>query len=530
MDAINVRNLSKKFKIPYEKRTTLFENLAGLIRGGFGYDEFWALKDISFDVKQGESFGIIGENGSGKTTLLSIIANVLRSDEGECKVKGRIAPFLGLGVGFEPELTAKENVYLYGSIMGLSKKKISEKYTDIVSFAELDKFMGVKLKNFSSGMYMRLAFAIAIHVDPNILLIDELLAVGDEAFQHKCIDRIKKFQEEGKTIVFVSHSLDTVQSLCKRSLLLVDGRIYSLGKTEKAIADYHDYLKQKTEVAARGEPQEPDIRTYGFKCAVCGYTKFLAAEGTTIREARCQYCSASKRISDVALTILQTVGFDENYSLMGALENLRALDIYEAQSTGILHNTLSSLPRYVCSEYFDGCKPGTIHASGVRCEDIESLSFPDESFDIIITQDVIEHIPHPEKAFAEIYRALKPGGSHIFTVPIHEGHATKVRANKEDGKINYLLPPVRHLDGLRPEGILLYTDWGDDLVDKLNAWGMPTQIAVKNIFYPSDEIPNIVAEDDAYLRYKNAFEAKDVTEILRFFLYNSLVFVTKKVE
>lgn len=245
MNAIAIKNLSKKFRIPHEKRTTLFENLVGLIQGGYSYEEFWALKDVTFEVKKGETFGIIGENGSGKTTLLSIIANVLRADEGECRVDGRIAPFLGLGVGFEAELTGRENVYLYGSIMGLDRGEINKKYSEIVGFAELERFMEMKLKNFSSGMYMRLAFAIAVNVDPDILLIDEVLSVGDEAFQKKCMDKIMEFKDAGKTIVFVSHALDAVRNLCGRSLLLTNGKIYSMGSTEKVINDYHSYLSQK---------------------------------------------------------------------------------------------------------------------------------------------------------------------------------------------------------------------------------------------------------------------------------------------
>lgn len=238
MDAITIKNLSKFFKVPHEKRTTLFENLVGLIHGGYEYEEFWALKDVSFSVPKGETLGIIGENGSGKTTLMSVIANVLRPDGGTCKVNGRVAPFLGLGVGFEPELTGKENVYLYGSIIGLKKKRLDEKYDEIVSFSELEKFMDLKLKNYSSGMYMRLAFATASHVDPDILLIDEVFAVGDEAFQKKCTEKMMKFKEDKKTILFVSHDLSAVKKICERTLLMVNGVLNTLGPTEDVITIY----------------------------------------------------------------------------------------------------------------------------------------------------------------------------------------------------------------------------------------------------------------------------------------------------
>ncbi|MFC1968836.1 ABC transporter ATP-binding protein, partial [Chloroflexota bacterium] len=204
----------------------------------FDYEEFWALKDISFTVEKGETFGIMGRNGSGKTTLLKILAKVLYPDNGSVTLNGKVAPFLELGVGFQPELTAEENVYIYSSILGMRRKQVEIIYDDIFEFAELKNFESMKLKNLSSGMYMRLAFSTGIHANPNTLLIDEVFAVGDEAFQKKCTDKINEFREQGKTIVFVSHSLDTVKSLCQRSLLLNYGRIVSMGNTEDVINDY----------------------------------------------------------------------------------------------------------------------------------------------------------------------------------------------------------------------------------------------------------------------------------------------------
>ena len=238
MDAILVDNISKRFRIPHEKKTTLFQNVIGTIKRQFDYQEFWVLRDVSFEIKKGETFGIIGKNGSGKTTLLKILARVLYPDGGSVTMNGRVASFLELGVGFQPELTAKDNVYIYSSILGISRKEVNKRYSDIFDFAELRKFENMKLKNFSSGMYMRLAFSTAIHANPNTLLIDEVFAVGDEAFQKKCIGKINEFREQGKTIVFVSHALDAVQTLCQRSLLLNEGRVISIGTTEKVINDY----------------------------------------------------------------------------------------------------------------------------------------------------------------------------------------------------------------------------------------------------------------------------------------------------
>jgi lipopolysaccharide transport system ATP-binding protein len=242
MDTVIVSNISKKFKIPHEKKTTLLQNIVGIVKRQFAYEEFWALREVDFSVKNGESLGIIGRNGSGKSTLLKILAGVLYPDSGSIIVNGRVACFLELGVGFQYELTAKENVYIYGSILGMSNKEVSRKYNEIFDFAELKKFESMKLKNFSSGMYVRLAFATAVHANPNIMLIDEVFAVGDEPFQKKCAEKMLEFRKQGKTIVFVSHALNAVQSLCPRCLLLSNGRVASMGDTEKVINDYHAML------------------------------------------------------------------------------------------------------------------------------------------------------------------------------------------------------------------------------------------------------------------------------------------------
>ena len=238
MNAIVVENLLKRFRIPHDKKTTLFQNVVGLLRRQYSYEEFWVLKDISFSIKRGESFGVIGRNGSGKSTLLKILAKVLYPDGGSVSIDKKVASFLELGVGFQPELTAAENVYIYSLILGLRRKKVDKIYDEIFEFAELKRFENMKLKNFSSGMYMRLAFSTAIHADPDILLIDEVFAVGDAAFMVKCKQKMEEIQRQGKTIVFVSHDLDTVKDLCQRAMLLQDGRIASIGATDKVVDDY----------------------------------------------------------------------------------------------------------------------------------------------------------------------------------------------------------------------------------------------------------------------------------------------------
>lgn len=243
--AIRVDGLSKRFRIPHEKKLTFYEHIVGLLRGGaYTYEDFLALQDVSFSVKNGETFGVIGPNGCGKSTLLKVLAGVLYPDSGSIKVNGRIAPFLELGVGFQEELTARDNVYLYGAIMGLTKKDIDARYEEIMDFAELKRFENMKLRNFSSGMYVRLAFSTAIQTDPDIMLVDEVLAVGDEAFQQKCSQKIDEIRISGKTILLVSHDLEMVSELCSRCLLMTGGRIAFLGDTESALEEYERMRKQ----------------------------------------------------------------------------------------------------------------------------------------------------------------------------------------------------------------------------------------------------------------------------------------------
>jgi lipopolysaccharide transport system ATP-binding protein len=260
-DVIIVENVSKHFRIPHEKKTKLLEHIAGALKGSYStYEEFWALKNISFKVKNGDTLALIGENGSGKSTLLKMIAGVLSPDSGSIKVNGKIAPFLELGVGFQPELTAEENVRLYGAVMGMTRSEIERKFDDIFDFAELSKFKNMKLKNFSSGMYTRLAFSTAIATEPDILLVDEVLSVGDEAFQKKCVEKFNEFKREGKTIVLVSHSLDMVEKICKESILLFEGKLISRGDSQKVIDDYRRKIQEKRGLQIKEENDKLNVQ------------------------------------------------------------------------------------------------------------------------------------------------------------------------------------------------------------------------------------------------------------------------------
>ena len=201
-------------------------------------DLIWALKDVSFEVRQGEVVGIIGRNGAGKTTLLKILSRITEPTEGRVELRGRVGSLLEIGTGFHPELTGHENVYLYGAILGMDRWEVTRKFDDVVAFAGIEKFMDTPVKRYSSGMYMRLAFAVAAHMEPEILLVDEVLAVGDMAFQKKCLGRMESVSREGRTVLFVSHNMAAIQGLCHRTMVLESGMVVFNGETSKAIEQY----------------------------------------------------------------------------------------------------------------------------------------------------------------------------------------------------------------------------------------------------------------------------------------------------
>lgn len=252
--AVEINNVSKMFKLHHENVRSLKEKV--LFFNKRGYEEFWALKDIDIQVKQGETLGIIGANGSGKSTLLKLTTRILYPTTGKVVTNGTIAALLELGAGFQPDLTGRENVYLNASILGFSKKEVDKRFDDIVAFAEMERFIDNHVRNYSSGMYIRLGFAVAINVDPDILIIDEVLAVGDEAFQRKCIERIEEIQEAGKTIIFVTHNVEITREICSRVVMLESGKIVKEGKPREVVNFYHQEMEsEELERAERGNRQ-----------------------------------------------------------------------------------------------------------------------------------------------------------------------------------------------------------------------------------------------------------------------------------
>jgi ABC-type polysaccharide/polyol phosphate transport system ATPase subunit len=252
--AIAVDDVSKRFRLYHERNQSL--KAAFMRRRRARYEEFWALRDISLDVREGTTFGLIGENGSGKSTLLKCMARILRPDKGSIAAHGRISALLELGAGFHAELSGRENVFLNGAILGLSKRQLEQRFDEIVDFAGLEHFIDTPVKNYSSGMYVRLGFSVAINVDPDILLIDEVLAVGDADFQRKCMEKFTDFKAQGKTIVLVSHSLESVRNLCDDAALLEHGKLTRTGPATDVIDEYIGV------VFAAGERKDGD---YGIR-------------------------------------------------------------------------------------------------------------------------------------------------------------------------------------------------------------------------------------------------------------------------
>lgn len=254
--AISVNNLGKKYILSHQSQerytalrdvmTNGVKRLAHKLCHPFDanqndqtHEEFWALKDINFEIQQGDRVGIIGRNGAGKSTLLKVLSRITEPTFGQLRIRGRVSSLLEVGTGFHPELTGRENIFLNGAILGMSKAEITRKFDEIVAFAEVEKFLDTPVKRYSSGMYVRLAFAVAANLEPEILIVDEVLAVGDQQFQKKCLGKMEEVGKEGRTVIFVSHSMPTVTSLCDRAILLESGRVAKMGPTSEVVMYYY---------------------------------------------------------------------------------------------------------------------------------------------------------------------------------------------------------------------------------------------------------------------------------------------------
>jgi ABC-type polysaccharide/polyol phosphate transport system ATPase subunit len=241
-NAVSITNVSKKFRLYHERNQTL--KSAIMRRRRSVYEDFWALRDVSFDVEQGSTFGLIGSNGSGKSTLLKCLAKIYWPTSGSISYAGRMAALLEVGSGFHHELSGRENIYLNGSILGMSRKEIDRKFDDIIEFSGVEQFIDQPVKNYSSGMYVRLGFSVAISVEPDILIVDEVLAVGDAEFQEKCFQKFRDYRQQGRTVILVSHSMSSVRTMCDQVAWLNKGELMTVGAAEATIAAYEGSIGQ----------------------------------------------------------------------------------------------------------------------------------------------------------------------------------------------------------------------------------------------------------------------------------------------
>ncbi len=260
MAAIEISQVSKRFRVNHQRHADLKGRILSIGRRA-PREDFWALQELSFDVADGETVGLLGHNGSGKSTLLKCVAGIMQPSTGYIKTVGRTASLLELGAGFHPELTGRENVFMNGQILGLKNRDIERRFDEIVEFAELEQFIDQQVKHYSSGMYVRLGFAVATNVDPDVLLIDEVLAVGDEAFQRKCLNRIRQFQREGRTMMFVSHSPELVRQICDRAVVLDHGQMIDIGPPGEAIRSFRESLMRGTRARQLHAGAPPDTST-----------------------------------------------------------------------------------------------------------------------------------------------------------------------------------------------------------------------------------------------------------------------------
>ncbi len=345
--AVEVENLTKRFRLYHEKFTSLKERI--LHGGRIPFEDFWALDDINLRIEAGESIGLLGHNGSGKSTLLKCIAGIIRPTSGEIRTQGRLAALLELGAGFQPDLSGRDNVFLNGSILGMKRVDIARRFDEIVHFAgdEVERMIDNQVKFYSSGMYVRLGFAIAINVDPDILLVDEVLAVGDEVFQRKCLDKVAAFQAEGRTIIVVTHAADLVRQVCTRAAALDHGRLVAIGDPNDVIRAFRDKLMTGDEGAQQAN--DPGDRSAEWhRVRITAVEVVYAEPGATVShpgeplELRIAYEAAGETVEDVVAGI--AINGAMGQLAYGTNSHLSGQELGSLSGRGVVRFRIADLP------------------------------------------------------------------------------------------------------------------------------------------------------------------------------------------
>lgn len=358
-NVIEFENVSKRFVLNREKQDTIQGRFAKLLRRRSAGEEFWALRDVSFSVKRGESLGLVGHNGAGKSTALKLMTRILEPTGGRVSMNGRVAALLELGSGFHPDLSGRENVFLNGSLLGFSRREMRAKLPEIVEFSEIGDFIDMEVKHYSSGMYTRLAFAVATAVDPEILITDEVLAVGDEAFQRKCMDRIYRFRQQGKTIIFVSHALETVRTLCDHAVWLDRGKARKVGAAGAVIDAYLAEVNRREQERAGGQDEsDGQGQRHGTREVEITQVELLGADGRA-RPIVETHAPLTIRVHYLAHQPIRQPVFgvglyhESGFWLNGPNTNFDGVEIPEVSGAGTIDYHIPSLPllagRYLIS-------------------------------------------------------------------------------------------------------------------------------------------------------------------------------------
>lgn len=391
-NAVEIAAVSKRFVRNTEPAKTFKERVLTWSRNA--RTEFYALHDITFDVGIGETIGLLGHNGSGKSTLLKCIAGTLRPSSGVIRTRGRMAALLELGAGFHPDLTGRENVYLNGSILGFSRQHIDSIFDDIVAFSELEAFIDAQVKHYSSGMYARLGFAVAVNLEPDILLVDEVLAVGDEAFQRKCLDRIRRFQRDGRTILLVTHSPDLARQLCDRVVVLDHGEQIFLGDTGEAARRYRASLEKSTPVDSTEQPAQSSLPTTGSAVRITDVVVDPPPDGIAHRPGD---------------RVVVRIGYRSD----GTVHGLRARLMLHAHDGTLLTNI---------SSYDLGRDVGTVDGDGEVSFVIDDLPLMDGRYLVsVVLQDHSEEFEHDRRDRWAHFDVQAPGpytGSIAFRMRV----------------------------------------------------------------------------------------------------------------